>query len=72
MDLQLVKERGVGGHYLTEKGEFCIKTDEFCIKTAAFVLKLFYELLKEFGDAMPVAEAWGLGYLQRRKGGPFA
>jgi myosin heavy subunit len=29
-------------------------------------------LKKEFGDAMPLAEAWGLGYLQRRKGGPFA
>ena len=29
-------------------------------------------LKKQFGDAMPLAEAWGMGYLQRRKGGPFA
>lgn len=29
-------------------------------------------LKKQYGDAMPLAEAWGMGYLQRRKGGPFA
>ena len=29
-------------------------------------------LKKQFGDAMPLAEGWGMGYLARRKDSPFA